>query len=231
MKALAAELPDVPRWVEVRSMLLSGEGRVIGSVSTSPLSFVVVDPVGTAGVVGRPASASVRAAAEVAHEILSVPEDAGWTATALPEWGREAATLYILGEHGRLPGFSEEEARLMTASELAAAPELPADLRDELMSEAKEGTLVGAFAEGRPVSFCYPASVTERWWDISIDTLGPFRRQGHAGRAVSCCVRLMERTGRRPVWGAVASNPASARLAEKLGFVATDSLIVFSREG
>ena len=173
----------------------------------------------------------MRAAAEVAHEILAVPEDAGWTATALPEWGREAATLYVLGEHGRLPGFSEEEARLMTAPELAAAPELPADLRDELMSEAKEGTLVGAFAEGRPVSFCYPASVTERWWDISIDTLEPFRRQGHAGRAVSCCVRLMERTGRRPVWGAVASNPASARLAEKLGFVATDSLIVFSREG
>ena len=126
MKALAAELPDVPRWVEVRSMLLSGEGRVIGSVSTSPLSFVVVDPVGTAGVVGRPASASVRAAAEVAHEILAVPEDAGWTAAALPEWRREAATLYVLGEHARLPGFTEEEARVVTAPELVAAPELPA---------------------------------------------------------------------------------------------------------
>ena len=207
-------------------MLLSGDGAVIGSVSTSPLSFVVLDSSGTAGVVGRPSPAAIRAAAERAQEILVVPEDVGWTAATLPEWSREDATLFVLGDRPMLPGFTGDDARLVTADELATAPDLPEGLRDELRAEASEGTLVAAFSEGRPVAFCYPASVTERWWDISIDTLEPYRRQGYAGRAVACCVRHMSEQGREPVWGAVASNAASAGLAVKLGFVATDRLVV-----
>ena len=119
MKALAAELPDLPRWVEVRSMLLSGDGRVIGAVATSPLSFVVLDSSGTAGVVGRPPATAIRAAAEQAREILAVPEDAGWVAVALPEWSLEEATLFVRAEQTPLPVFTENDARLMTAEELA----------------------------------------------------------------------------------------------------------------
>jgi RimJ/RimL family protein N-acetyltransferase len=210
-------------------MLLSGEGRVVGAVTTSPLSFVVLDSSGTAGVVGRPSATAIRTAADQAREILSVPDDAWWTALALPEWRSEEATLFVRGEGVGFPPFSASEARLVTPGELAEAP-VPEAMRQELAAEAGGGEMAAAFEGGRPVAFCYPASVTEGWWDISIDTLEPFRRRGHAGRAVACCARHMARTGRRPVWGAVASNVASARLAEKLGFAPVDRLIVFSRE-
>jgi hypothetical protein len=229
VKALAAELPDLPRWVEVRSMLLSGAGRVVGAVTTSPLSFVVVDSSGTAGVVGRPPATAIRAAGEQALEILAVPEDAGWAAAALPEWGVEEATLFVRDERSPLPPVTERDARLITADELAAAAGVPPGLREELLTEAPDGHLVAAFAEGRPVAFCYPSSVTERWWDVSIDTLEGYRRRGHAGRAAACAVRHMALSGREPVWGAVASNAASAGLAAKLGFQATDRMIVLSR--
>jgi hypothetical protein len=229
VKALAGELPDLPRWVEVRGMLLSGDGRVIGAVATSPLSFVVVDSSGTAGVVGCPPATAIRAAAEQAREILVVPEDVGWAAAALPEWSREEATLLVRDEQTGLPAFTEREARLISSEELAAAPGVPGVMREELLAEARDGRLAAGFAEGRPVAFCYPSSVTERWWDISIDTLDGYRRQGHAGRAVACAIQRMALTGREPVWGAVASNVASARLAVKLGFRATDRLIVLSR--
>jgi RimJ/RimL family protein N-acetyltransferase len=229
VKALAAELPDLPRWLEVRSMLLSGDGRVIGAIATSPLSFVVLDSSGTAGIVGRPSATAIRTAAEQAREILAVPEDAGWAAAALPEWNREEATLFVRDEEAWLPAFTERDARLISAEELVAAQGVPATLREELLGEAAEGDLVAGFAEGRPVAFCYPSSVTERWWDVSIDTLEDYRRQGHAARAVACAVRHMAETGREPAWGAVESNVASASLALKLGFRATDRLDVFSR--
>ena len=167
MKALAAELPDLPRWVEVRSMLLSGDGRVIGAVITSPLSFVVADSSGTAAVVGRPPALAIRAAAEHAREVLAVPEDAGWTAAALPEWTVEKATLFVRDEQTPLPAFTANDARPITAEELAAASALPEGLREELLPEARDGHLVAAFAGKRPVAFCHPSSVTEHWWDIS----------------------------------------------------------------
>jgi RimJ/RimL family protein N-acetyltransferase len=230
MMPLAAELPDIPRWVEVRSMLRSGHGRVIGAVTTSPLSFVVLDSSGTAGVVGRPLATEIRAAAEQAREVLVAPEEAGWAAAALPEWGLEEATLFVRSDQVVLPVFTENEARHITREELAATSGVPAGLREELLVEAAVGHLVASFAHGRPVAFCYPSSLTERWWDVSIDTLSDYRRQGHAARAVACAIEHMAQTGRAPVWGAVASNVASARLAQKLGFQATDRLIVCSRE-
>jgi RimJ/RimL family protein N-acetyltransferase len=210
-------------------MLLSGEGRVMGAVATSPLSFVVVDSSGTAGVVGRPPVMAIRAAAEHAREVLAVPEDTGWAEAALPEWSVEAATLFVREEPGPPPAVTERDARVIAAEELAAAFGLPARLRDELLAEAADGHLVAAFAEGRPVAFCYPSSVTERWWDVSIDTLDGYRRQGHAARAAACAIRHMASHGRQPVWGAVASNVASAGLAGKLGFLPTDRLMVLSR--
>jgi hypothetical protein len=160
MMPLAAELPDIPRWVEVRSMLRSGHGRVIGAVTTSPLSFVVLDSSGTAGVVGRPLATEIRAAAEQAREVLVAPEEAGWAAAALPEWGLEEATLFVRSDQVVLPVFTENEARHITREELAATSGVPAGLREELLVEAAVGHLVASFAHGRPVAFCYPSSLT-----------------------------------------------------------------------
>ena len=41
--------------------------------------------------------------------------------------------------------------------------------------------MAAAWAGHFPVSFCYPALRTERWWDISIETLEDHRRRGYGG--------------------------------------------------
>ena len=86
---------------------------------------------------------------------------------------------------------------------------------------------VAGLADGRPVSFCYAADETEGPWDISIDTLEPYRRQGYAARCVSYMVDEMRRRGKEPVWAAEETNLPSMNLAAKLGFVSVDELLLF----
>jgi predicted GNAT family acetyltransferase len=77
------------------------------------------------------------------------------------------------------------------------------------------------------VAFCYAACETETLWDVSVDTLAPFRRRGLAAACFERVRREMERRGKRPVWGAHADNPASLALAARLGFRRDAELVAF----
>jgi RimJ/RimL family protein N-acetyltransferase len=83
--------------------------------------------------------------------------------------------------------------------------------------------------DARAVSFCYPCWQTEGLWDVSVDTLEQHRGRSLGMAAVRFMIDHMRREGRAPVWGALASNRASLRLAAKLGFVPVDRIVVFSR--
>jgi GNAT superfamily N-acetyltransferase len=75
-----------------------------------------------------------------------------------------------------------------------------------------------------------PADVSDQTvslWDISIDTLEPYRRRGHAARCASWMVDEMRRRDKEPVWAAEETNPPSMRLAARLGFVPVDELVLF----
>ena len=130
------------------------------------------------------------------------------------------ATRAIIHRIG--PAGLTEIPDLPSASVLA--PDLPLDhLHGELRREVDE-TLglhpIGVVLDGEtPVSFCYPTLVTERYWDITIETLEGYRRSGRAAAAFFRVEREMRLTGRQPVWGAAENNPASLALAAKLGFV------------
>jgi hypothetical protein len=88
--------------------------------------------------------------------------------------------------------------------------------------------MAAAWADGRPVSFCYPVWQTETLWDVSIETLPGYRRGGLAARAARTLIRHMRGVGRAPVWGALETNAASRGLAARLGFVETGGIAVFS---
>ena len=108
---------------------------------------------------------------------------------------------------------------------------VPGELPDRDVPPALEPTPVAAAWSGRlPVSFCYPALRTERWWDISIETLKDYRRRGYAARAVRAMTRQMWQTGRWPVWGATVDDIASLAAARTLGFQEVGRLAVFSGE-
>jgi GNAT superfamily N-acetyltransferase len=229
-EAVARLLPDEPRWVEVRGMLLSGMGRPVGAVATSPVAFVALHA-GTdqAAVVGRPDHELIQKAAAGAQELLAVPENAEWVAAALPVWELEVATIHTAPNFDRIRALPPGTVRRLTIPELAGLPVQHALLRDELLVQARAGAPVfAAFAGGQPAAFCYAGAVTERWWDLSIDTLEPFRRQGYAAQCAAHVIQHMSEQGKMPVWGAMESNTASARLAAKLGFTAVDKVVVFS---
>jgi RimJ/RimL family protein N-acetyltransferase len=88
--------------------------------------------------------------------------------------------------------------------------------------------MAAVWAEGRPVSFCYPVWQTETLWDVSIQTLEPFQRRGLGARAARTLIRHMRASGRAPVWGALETNVPSRALAARLGFLETGGLAVFT---
>jgi hypothetical protein len=239
LAAMAGLLPDLPNWVEVRSMLLHGKATLIGPVSSSPPTFVALHRDGDqAVVVGRASRAAIVEAASTADEILAATEeDASWVAGALPDWKVESALLFRRSLQSPLPKLETGEVRILETSEVTALIDgphstVPKTLADELRSAFSAGApIAAAFEAGRPVAFCYAGSITETLWDVSIDTLERYRRRHHAMKAVTFLIEHYRALGRQPVWGALVSNHASAALAARLGFVPTGSLSVFSAPG
>lgn len=232
---LLRDLPDTPRWVEARSILLSESFEVLGlEEGGEEPCFVVRDTASTSiyvCVVGYPAGSVITEA--VSHgqtegEVLAVPENRSHVAAALRDWRIAETVLHTLGETSRMPEVPTGAVRLLTTLDAVDLESLPPDLRSELEEAIDVSPIAAAFIDGRPVSFCYAGSRTESLWDISIDTLEGYRRQGHAARCVAFMVEHMERGRRRPVWNAEASNAASLGLAARLGFVPVDGMVVFS---
>ena len=239
MKRLAGSLPDVPRWLEIRSMLLSGRCEVLGPEEGAPTPGFVARELEEGEeqmiyVVGRPSSEAIREAARRNRGLgmaLAAPEDAPHVLGALPGWTTNRVALHLLGDAPRLPSLAEGEVRPLGASDLLRASwagGIPEDLRSFLEDVVVRGGAPAAAAleDGHPVSFCVASDQTEGLWDVSIDTLEGHRRRGHAARCVSWMVEEMRRRGKEPVWAAEETNPPSMRLAARLGFVPMDGLVL-----
>jgi hypothetical protein len=230
-EALLARLPDLPRWVELRALLLSGRGDVV-AFDPDPLAAAVADaPFGSAFVVGRPPFAAMGEALAIAGlsgTLMTTGESVAWVREALPELAAEPAIIHELPPGAAIAPVGPGQVRHLDPAEVEMLI-LPADLREELRAAVSAGTpIAAAVADGKPVAFCYAGSVTESLWDVSIDTLGPWQRRGYAARAARFEITRFHRLNRRPVWGAVESNAPSRALASKLGFVPVDALWIFT---
>jgi GNAT superfamily N-acetyltransferase len=229
---LLRKVPDLPRWLETRSMLLSGMGEVVGSGDGG---FAMADPGdGLVCVFGRPSVEEVWEAVSRLHwrrVVLCAPEDRDLVARALPDYREVRAVLHLPGEDGlRLPE-APDSVRLVEPEEFEEAEsleDLPDELRADLhLAASRRLPIAAAFREGYPVSFCYSVSRTETLFDISIETIEGFRRLGLAAMCVSRLVETMSLHGLTPVWGAEETNAASLALAGKLGFAPVDEFVVF----
>lgn len=231
LKRLAAALPDIPRWVETRSLLLKGECELFGLDEENGLAFVINSAeCELVSVVGHPAFKAIEDAVSGIHNqslVLATPNNNTHVSQALPGWKCAPARIHLLSDSSRLPATTETIVRLLAPTELASGSRLPTDLKKELTDASRYSPIAAAVVDGLPVSFCYAAAETEGLWDISIDTLAPYRNRGYAGLCVSYMVKVMSMRGKRPVWGAEESNIASISLARKLGFEPVDHLMVF----
>lgn len=231
---LALALPDIPRWLETRSMLLDGDAEVFGASEDKETAYVVRDiATQLISIVGK-APESALAEAVFRNEGRGVAicqmDDQEYVRPLLPDWRSGPATLYVLNDSSRLPALEDGAVRFLALDEILAAPDMPDELRNELKTATLWSEVVAAMAGDRPVSFCYVASETETLWDVSIDTLEPFRRRGYAALAVTAMIQHMHRRKKQPVWGAEETNVASMALSDRLGFTPVDRLVVFTRD-
>jgi len=251
-------VPDDPWRVDTRGMLLSGRAEVAFAPQPEAAAdgFVVSIPeAALVSIVGRPPRPLIIEVVRDLEGVVNVlcqPQDARHAAPALPGWKRNLALLHTLAERPEWEDGHDEDTRIFSVSDMPPLAHLPGTLRRELLNALRgrptsrfvPGELpdrdvpppleplpiAGVWAGRLPVSFCYPAMRTERWWDISIETLEDHRRRGFGARAVRAMTRHMWQTGRSPVWGATIDNEPSLALARSLGFQEVGRLVVFSRD-
>ena len=225
---LARKLPDIPRWVEARGMLLSGRCRIIGP----PDGCVVKHTF--ASMIGEPDPVLLGRALQQESGYLELGlqrEQVDQVISTLPEWQVIESVLHSLGPRSR--DWEEVDTggvRLLRPEEESHLGALPPTLWRATMDEALDSSHVAArFVGGDPVSYCCVSAETESLWDLAIFTPREHRRRGHA---VACCAFLighMMQRGREPVWGATKENAPSRGLAERLGFVEVDRIFVAVR--
>lgn len=113
----------------------------------------------------------------------------------------------------RVPG-----ATLRRLSMTQSLRHLPRRLADDI-EHARRVTIVrAAHVDGLPVSFAYAGARTDRYADLSVDTLAAFRNRGLGALTARRLLDDIGRDGRTPIWGSYAGNAASLTLARKLGF-------------
>lgn len=92
-------VPDLPRWIDTRGMLLSGRAVVHADGPGRSQFIAVVPDAALASVVGRnPAALVAGVVASLAGDVnvLSQMEDADAVAAALPGWRPQRALLHTL---------------------------------------------------------------------------------------------------------------------------------------
>ena len=225
-----ASLPDLPRWVEARSMLLARRGFVVDTADGCRLICSRKDRLVVPTTIELSPQVEAVATREVPGTTILL-QDVMLPAGRyhLPDWTAEACTLYTLppdrARGWRLPQWPTAP---MSIEQIDAAG-VPHPLRDRLRDAAAHTPVWAASMEGQPVAFAYATQTTESWFDLAVETLEGARNQGLGRAAVMGLIVDRMLRGLRPVWGALKSNEASHGLAKRLGFAPVDLLWVLTR--
>jgi RimJ/RimL family protein N-acetyltransferase len=224
-------LPDLPRWVEARGLLLSRRGFVVDTpdgcrmICSRADHLVVATSLELSPLLETVATREVPDASILIQDVM-LPG----ARYHLADWSAEPVTLYTLpDDRARAWPLPPWPTSPVTLEQIDAAEDVPLELRAELVDAVAHTPVWAASADGRPVSFAHAAHTTEHWFDISVDTLEPFRNRGLGRAAAMGLIVDHVLRGLHPVWGAVKSNEASHRLARSLGFEAVDLLWLLTR--
>lgn len=193
-----ARLPDGPRWVETRDLLLNSNSLVQGDAE----HFVVWHCEHAIGsVVGRPVT--LPKAALACDELLAFSDNHVWLAERLDHFSCEPANIYLASKSLTMSKVEHQQnAAPLSLQDIETLIGLDnglyAELQQALFADVDTQAI---FTEGHAVAFAYVASQSEGYWDMSIDTLAAYRGKGYAQAAVKALIQQMQRTGKRPVWG------------------------------
>lgn len=226
-QALAAALPDRPRWLETRALLLSGDASV--RVSDDGDAAVVLDTSLPSGaLIGRADPVLLRdALADVPEDFeLLVQMDTLHPAQAvLATWRTARAVVHTLVRPHPSGQPSEPGVVVFAPPQPRWLQGLPEDVR--LYAGSAEAIAVRV-VDGAAVAVCAAGDVSETLWDVGIDTLEGHRRQGYAAACFRALATAMAGQGKQPVWSAYENYRPSLTLAAKLGFEPVDGIAVLS---
>lgn len=80
------------------------------------------------------------------------------------------------------------------------------------------GPVFGQIVDGKPVTWCAVKVLSDKVWDLSIETHPDYRGRGYAKSTVSTAVKYCFAHGRLVGWGCDRDNVASLRTALAVGF-------------
>ncbi|MGB5659508.1 MAG: hypothetical protein WBO54_08500, partial [Thermoanaerobaculia bacterium] len=194
---LASLLSDEPRWIDLKGLLISGRCDIWsesesedGFVARSwDYPFAAIHAMPGAGLIRQAVEAS-RSASQGQYptdewQLLAPPESQAAVQPSLPGWRRSSVHLHRWeGELERPDLDVDVRIDLLPDGHGAVGltfDHVPATARHEYTLDwvAKRPMAV-AIVEGLPVTFCYAAFTTEGLWDVSIETIKPYRRRGLA---------------------------------------------------
>lgn len=228
------QLPDIPRWIYARWMILSGQARIYADEKAGTSSSIIQHPTnGLTCVIGKPGTELVhRALSEegLAVRIITYVDNDRYIENLIPGWTRSPAYLHLLENTVPEINHSGQSIRFLESDDISEAIHIPDELRREYLDAMLHSPVAALFIDNKPVSFCYAAAESESLWDISVDTLEDYRNRGYALLTVSFMIEHMSEKGKRPVWGAEESNHPSKRLAQKLGFKPVDTIFLYSKD-
>jgi hypothetical protein len=226
-----ASLPDLPRWVAARGMLLARRGLALDVDEACRVVCGRKDHLVVPVTIALSAQLETVAMREVPGGSI-VLQDIMLPAARyfLPEWNAEPATVFTLpDDKAKSWPLPEWPTAPLTTAQLESAEHVPGPLRDRLVDASTRMPVWGASLDGRPAAFGYASLSTEAWFEISVETLEPARRRG-LGRAAAMGIivdGLLR--GHRPVLSCVRGNEAANGLARRLGFEPVDMLWVLTR--
>jgi GNAT superfamily N-acetyltransferase len=231
LEELAAALPDLPRWVAPRGLLLERRCEILlGPEGKRGAGYLVLERGGPeAFAVHRPVASLVAQLGAVeppTRRILTPIENAEPWRALLPGWREQPAVVHVHPAPAGLPQ-PVHPTRFLTLSDVAGFGSLPPALVADLERALLRGPVAAAFDGEKAVAFCRAAYRTETWFDLAIDTLPEHRRHGYATSAAAHLIHNLLAQGKRPVWGALDADTASIAMAKKYGFRAVDRMMVF----
>jgi RimJ/RimL family protein N-acetyltransferase len=222
-------LPDEAASVEARAMILSGRGQIVWRDESGLMLLASREQL--ASIVGAFRWASIaRTLDELGRDIEIVARESEFQRAGPlpPGWIAETAIVHEEPQEVAVP----PAPRAVTFFNESDTPDLrhvPMELRRELEDALAFSPVAAALDGDVPVSFCYSGWETETLWDVSIDTLAPWRKRGFAAAAAVALMTHMRQRGKRAAWAALESNVPSLAVARRLGFRPVGRLAVIRR--
>ena len=226
-----ASLPDLPRWVAARGLLLSRRGFALDVDESCRIvcgrKDRLIVPVSIA-LSPQLEEVAIREVPDGSFLLQDIMLPAA--RYHLAAWNAEPVTLFTLDtERARAWPLPKWPTAPQTTEQLEAAVHVPTALRDRLLDAAARAPVWAASADGQALSFCYASHATEAWFEVSVETIESARGRGLGRAAAMGLIVDQLLRGLRPVYSCVRCDEAANGLAKRLGFEPVDLLWQLTR--